>query len=37
MRFEESQKALNRIQKKIKEEEWKVLRGDQEVDESLLD
>lgn len=27
-RFEDSQKALQRIQKKIKEEEWKVLRGD---------
>ena len=37
IRFEESQKNLLRIQKKIKEEEWKVLRGDQEVDESLLD
>ena len=36
-RFEDGQKALHRIQKKIKEEEWKVLRGDQEVDESLLD
>lgn len=27
-RFEDSQKALQRIQKKIKDEEWKVLRGD---------
>ena len=36
-KFEENQKALRNMQKKIQEEEWKILRGDKEIDESQLE
>lgn len=36
-KFQENQKALKRMQEKIKAEEWKVLRGEEEVDENALE
>lgn len=36
-KFQENQKALKRMQEKIKAEEWKVLRGEEEVDETALE
>jgi len=36
-KFQENQKALKKMQEKIKAEEWKMLRGEQEINEDDLD
>eukprot|EP01017_Pseudomicrothorax_dubius_P047004 TRINITY_DN8377_c0_g1_i1.p1 TRINITY_DN8377_c0_g1~~TRINITY_DN8377_c0_g1_i1.p1 ORF type:complete len:413 (-),score=143.73 TRINITY_DN8377_c0_g1_i1:1204-2442(-) len=36
-RYEESQRQMERVKKRLKEEEMKMLRGEQEIDEAALD
>jgi clusterin-associated protein 1 len=36
-KFQENQKALKKMQEKIKAEEWRMIRGEEEIDENLLD